>query len=160
MLAQLEPVVAEVRGAVREQRTYYKATGKALAITTIRLGRLVENTDARMELLTRDSQQTLQVARESLATVTTGSQELLVTANRELETEGRESRETLATARAGIEEIREEIRPLWPPLTRTAESVAGSTRSVEIALEPLRKPAGRWKRLLLIFLGMLKINIL
>ena len=38
----------ELRDAAREQRIYYKATGKALALTTIRLGRLVENTDARL----------------------------------------------------------------------------------------------------------------
>ena len=37
-----------VRQATREQRTYYKATGKALALTTIHLGRLVKQTDVRL----------------------------------------------------------------------------------------------------------------
>lgn len=156
VLSDLQSVTTTVSAAAREQRSYYKATGKALAITTIRLGRLVENTDARLERLSQSSERTLETARESLATVTTGTEDLLSTANRELAIDGQVTRETLASARANLEEM----RPLWPPLTRTAESVAGSTRSVEVALEPLRKPAGRWKRALMLFVGMLKINIL
>ena len=162
LLDHLQVVIEQVEGAAREQRSYYKATGKALAITTIRLGRLVESTDTRLERLTASTEHTLQAARESLAEVSSGSRDLLATAGAELEAEGQASRETLRAVNANLEEM----RALWPPLNRTAVSaaeathnVAEATHSVDVALQPLRKPAGRWKRLLGFLLGMIKINL-
>jgi len=169
LLDHLQVVIEQVEGAAREQRSYYKATGKALAITTIRLGRLVESTDTRLERLTASTEHTLQAARESLAEVSSGSRDLLATAGAELEAEGQASRETLRASSEALRALNanlEEMRALWPPLNRTAVSaaeathnVAEATHSVDVALQPLRKPAGRWKRLLGFLLGMIKINL-
>ena len=162
LLDHLQVVIEQLEGAAREQRSYYKATGKALAITTIRLGRLVEHTDAQIKRLSDDTAVTLQVARESLATTSASSRDLLASARTELESEGQASRETLRAVNANLEDM----RALWPPLNRTAESAAEATHSaaeathsVDIALQPLRNPAGRWKRLLGFLLGMIKINV-
>ena len=151
LLDHLQTVIEQVEGAAREQRSYYKATGKALAITTIRLGRLVEHADAEIQKLSSDTAHTLDTARQSLSEVST----LLVAARAELEAEGQASRETLRVANTNLEEM----RALWPPLTRTAVSVAEATHSVDVALQPLRKPAGRWRRLFGFLLGMIKINV-
>ena len=162
LLDHLQVVIEQLEGAAREQRSYYKATGKALAITTIRLGRLVEHTDAQIKRLSDDTAATLQVARESLAETSASSSDLLVTARTELEAEGRASRDTLQVAQANLEDM----RALWPPLSRTAvsaaeatHSVAEAAHSVDVALQPLRKPVGRWKRVLGFLLGMIKINV-
>jgi len=72
-----------------------------------------------------------------------------------LEAEGKASRETLRAVNANLDDM----RALWPALNRTAVSVAEATHSVDVALQPLRKPAGRWKRLLGFLLGMIKINV-
>lgn len=155
LIDHLQAVIEQIEGAAREQRSYYKATGKALAITIIRLGRLVEHTDAQIKRLSDDTAATLQVARESLAETSASSRDLLATARTEVETEGRASRETLRAVNANLEDL----RALWPPLNRTAVSVAEATHSVDVALQPLRKPAGRWKRLMWFLLGMIKINV-
>jgi len=151
LLDHVQVVIEQLEGAAREQRSYYKATGKALAITTIRLGRLVEHIDAEVQKLSSETAHTLDTARQSLGEVSA----LVATAGAEIEAEGRTSRETMQAAQLNLEEM----RALWPPLTRTAVSVAEATHSVDVALQPLRKPAGRWKRLLGFLLGMIKINV-
>lgn len=155
VLDHLQLVIAQLEAAAREQRSYYKASGKALAITIVRLGRLVEHTDAQIKRLSDDTAATLRVARESLAETSAGTRELLTTARTEVEAEGQASRETLRAVNANLEDL----RALWPPLNRTAVSVAEATHSVDVALQPLRKPAGRWKRVFGFLLGMIKINV-
>ena len=167
--ARLGRIEKQAEEAAREQRSYYKATGKALAIATLNFGRLVENTDNRLEGLTGDARRVLRSADVAIQAGARATDEagadvhaLRMAAVKELETTGGELRTTLM---AGREEITA-IQQVRAPLARTAEGLAAtagnlaeSTETVKIALAPLRKAEGRFKWVLKFFLGMLKINV-
>lgn len=152
----------ELRGAAREQRSYYKATGKALAIATADFGRLVKNTDERMGALAQDAHDVLLTSRAAVAVVGLDADKLAVASEEQVNKVGYESTLALAAARGNFENLER----LWPTLNRLAESSARSadnvdqaTESVKIALEPLRKAEGRLKWVLRWLLGLPKINI-
>src|SRR5258708_5617119 len=61
---QLIGAAMELRGAAREQRSYYKATGKALAIDMIRAGALLEHADNALQRFDATAMPVLNTAGE------------------------------------------------------------------------------------------------
>lgn len=173
VLAQAGPQLVgasiELRGAAREQRTYYKATGKALAIDMVQAGRLIDNTNAAVQHLDTRSQALItgasQLIRDSDASQIQLTRDLSATlahADREIDANGEALRLTLIAARNSIEQS----QALWPPLVKSAgelaasgENVQHATESIRLALEPLRKPTGRLKLVLHWLLGLPHFNI-
>jgi chromosome segregation ATPase len=148
----------ELQGAAREQRRYYKATGKALALATVRLGRLIENTDARLAQVSRQAAQTLAAGERAFEE-----------AREQVAAAGYETTLALAAARGNLEQAER----LWPAIRKTTAdagqavenlerataNVERATESVKLALEPLRKPTGRLTWIFRWLLGLPKINI-
>lgn len=169
VLTELEATVRELRGAAREQRSYYKATGKALFIATRDFARLVQATDERMEVLAAEAQRTLRettktisVAGEATGQVGKDSHALAAAAVRELEQTAAESRAVLAAAGVQIEALEELRRPLAATFEGTAKAtsnLAEGSESIKIALAPLRKAEGRLKMVLKWLLGLVKVNV-
>lgn len=159
----------ELRDAAREQRIYYKATGKALAITTMRLGRLVENTDARLGMLSyqagnalKATDQAVSAARDASVMIGLDTHQTLQETQKQVAENGYQTTLALVAARGNLEQMEK----LWPPLQKSIEDVAGSAASLEhasesikIALEPLRQPTGRLKWVLKWLLGLPHFNV-
>jgi hypothetical protein len=156
---QLVGASIELRNAAREQRTYYKATGKALAIDMIQAGRLIEHADAAIQHLDSSAPPVIAAATGLIQ----DSDALLKKAGDQIDTNGEALRLTLAAARGNFEQSEK----LWPPLVKSATSLAASgdnvqeaTESIRIALEPLRKPTGRLKFILHWLMGLPHISII
>ena len=166
---QLVGATMEMRGAAREQRTYYKATGKALAIDMVHAGRLIEHADAAIQHLDSGSAPVIAAAdrliRNSDASqkfLTEGISTTLKDAGDQIGANGEALRLTLAAARGNFEQSEK----LWPPLVKSASSLAASgdnvqnaTESIRLALEPLRKPTGRLKFILHWLMGLPHVSI-
>jgi len=164
-----QAVIAEVRGAAREQRGYYKATGKALAIDMIRAGALIEHADNAVQRFAAAATPVLTAAGQLIQD--TGVSQKLLSANlsatvkdadEQVQSNGEELRMALAAARGNFEQAEK----LWPPLvssaqsmTRSGDNVEQATESIRIALEPLRKPTGRLQFVLHWLLGLPHFNI-
>jgi hypothetical protein len=166
---QLIGAAMELRGAAREQRSYYKATGRALAIDMIRAGALIEHADTAVQRLDANSAPVLAAAGQ-LILDTGASQKALAAdlsatvtdADRQVQANGEELRLALAAARGNFEQAEK----IWPPLltsaqsmTRSSDNVEQATDSIRIALEPLRKPTGRLQFVLHWLLGLPHVNI-
>jgi uncharacterized protein YqkB len=161
---------AELAGASREQRSYYKATGKALAIATISAARLIEHTDQAVQNLDARTAPVI-AATGKLISHADASQEALETATQraiesaaaQVDANGQSLQETLTIARQNFEHA----DSLWPPLIQSADSLSASgknvqeaTESIRLALEPLRKPTGRLKFILHWLMGLPHISII
>jgi hypothetical protein len=166
VIAQVGPQMVgaslELRGAAREQRSYYKATGKALAIDIIRAGRLIENADAAIQHIDSGATPILATSAKLLRDTDAALVQTLNDTDAQVSSNGEAMRLTLAAARGNFEQA----ELLWPPLaksavaiTRSSENVQEATESIRIALEPLRKPVGRMKLVLNWLLGLVKVNI-
>ncbi len=158
----LTGAVIEFEGAAREQRRYYKATGKALFLATRDFDRLVRNTDERSAKVLAQAQNMLKVTQDAVALVGQDSHEIAEATRKQVEENGYEARLALAAARGNFEQM----ESLWPILRRGAENTAQaaenlehSTESIKIALEPLRKPTSRLKWILQWLLGLPKISV-
>jgi len=166
---QLIGAAMELRGAAREQRSYYKATGKALAIDMIRAGALIQHADNAVQRLDTAATPVF-AAAGNLIQDTDASQKLIAgsltatvkNADEQLQANGEELRLALTAARGNFDQTEK----LWPPLitsaesmTRSSNNVEQSTESIRIALEPLRKPTGRLQFVLHWLLGLPHINI-
>jgi len=159
---QLFGASLELRGAAVEQRRYYKATGKALAIAAADAARFLEHADEHSAALAHAAQELL--AHTDASQRDTGREltKLLQNTTGQVETNGDELRLTLAAARGNFEQSEK----LWPPLvtgaqtmSRSSENVEQATESIRIALEPLRKPTGRLQFILHWLLGLPHVNI-
>ncbi len=155
IVAPLNAAAVELHGAAREQRSYYKATGKALFIATRDFARLVQNADSRLDAVTSQLNQTLAVAREGVALVAIDTHNTLGVTAEAVNGIGGAARNNF-----------EQMEKLWPPLEKSATGLAASaentqqaTESIKLALEPLRKPTGRLKFILKWLLGLPHINI-
>ena len=162
MAPPLAGAAIELRGAAREQRTYYKATGKALFLATRDFDRLVENTDQRTAQVLAQVHATLKSTQDAVALVGLDSHEAIEAAQKQVEENGYEAGLALAAARGNFEQMEK----LWPPLlhgaqnTDTAsENIAAATHSIQVALAPLEKPTGKLKWVLKTLLGLPKINV-
>ena len=138
-----------VRGATREQRTYYKVAGKALALTTIHLGRLVKNTDARLDrtenrlahlAANTDSRvgQLTQAAEGALDNFGVAA----LTLAGQTDTLGHQANLLLAASRGAVENLERSTAHLEKTTAATAEA-AGHVRDM---LSPREKSF--WRRLL------------
>ncbi len=159
---QLVGASIELRAAAREQRSYYKATGKALAIDMIQAGRLIEHADSAVQDLDRNTIRLIGDADVSQKTLTAILAATLKDTDEQIDANGEALRLTLAAARGNFEQA----ESLWPPLvksaqsmTRSGENVEQATESVRMALEPLRKPTGRLQFVLHWLLGLPHFNI-
>lgn len=165
----LTAAVYEMRGAAREQRSYYKATGKALFIAsrdTARavqaFGRLVQNTDHRSAVLFAQANATLETTEQAVARLSLDSHEALEAAQKQIEANGYEATLALAAARGNFEQMER----LWPHLRRSVQNtevatgnLAAATHSIKVALAPLEKPTGRLQWVLRWLLGLPKVNV-
>ena len=148
----LVSTVSELRGAAREQRSYYKATGKALAISTIAFGRMVQATD-------RNLQPVLREATAALAETTRLAQE----ARSQVQASGTEAEAALVALRANLEALEPSQRAIertlgnlevasrsGPALAasaqKTGENVEASTAAIREMLNPRKVPF--WRRIL------------
>ena len=159
----------ELRGAAQEQRRYYKATGKALFIATRDFARMVQHTDARLEKISDNINMALVNLDNRGGGLADGARsveghavDLLAATHRQVEDAGYKAGLALAAARGNLENLER----LGPSLVRSAAnleaasaSMAHSTESLKLALEPLRKPTGRLKFIVRWLLGLPRISI-
>ncbi|GEM_PF-3840853 len=160
---------AELANASAEQRRYYKATGKALAIATAGAARLIEhsdqaivNFDARTAPVVAAAGKLISHVDASQEALETAAQRALSDASVQLDSNGVALQQTLGAARENFQHA----DALWPPMIQSAEALAASgknvqeaTESIRLALEPLRKPTGRLMLVLHWLLGLPKINL-
>ncbi len=123
-LDALEATASTLHGAAVEQRRYYKATGKILAIATADFARLVKNTDQRLERVTQEAELT---ARSSRA--------LLQDTRRTLQTLDTQVYGTGYAAQAALDETGRAARQIstaaaHPSLGRTAAELEASAANV------------------------------
>jgi hypothetical protein len=164
---------AELAAASAEQRSYYKATGKALAIATIDAARLIEHTDQAVQNLDSRTAPVIAAAGKLIAHAD-ASQEALETAGQraiadtaaQIDVNGQALQQTLRVARQTLEHTDGLVTAMQPPLVQSAESLAASgknvqeaTESIRLALEPLRKPTGKLKLVLHWLLGLPHFNL-
>jgi hypothetical protein len=160
---------SELADASAEQRSYYKATGKALAIATAGAARLIEhsdqaivNFDNRTAPVIAAAGKLISHADASQEALETAAQRVLGDASAQIDSDGVAFQQMLGAARANFEHA----DALWPPMIQSADALAASgrnvqeaTESIRLALEPLRKPTGRLKLVLHWLLGLPKINL-
>jgi len=160
---------AELAAASREQRSYYKATGKALAIATVDAARLIEHTDQAVQNLDARTAPVIAAAGRLIAHADASQEALETAAQRtiadtaaQVGANGRALQQTLGVLRENLERA----DGLWPPLLQGASALATSgrnvqeaTESIRLALEPLRKPAGKLKLVLHWLLGLPHFNL-
>ena len=142
-----------VRQATREQRTYYKATGKALALTTIHLGRLVKHTDARLDrtenrlarlAANTDSRagQLTQAAERALNNFSVAA----LTLAGQTDTLGHQANLLLAASRGAVENL--ERLAGSPALVRSTENLERSTAHLEKTTAASAEAAGHIRDML------------
>ncbi len=142
-----------VRGATREQRTYYKVAGKALAITTIHLGRLVKNTDARLDR-TENRLARLAANTDSRAGQLTQAAEgaldnfgvAALTLAGQTDTLGHQANLLLAASRGAVENL--ERLAGSPALVRSTENLERSTANLEKTTAATAEAAGHVRDML------------
>lgn len=167
---QLVGASIELRGAAREQRTYYKATGKALAIATFNAARLIEHTDRQIgdigdaaQNLLSHADRTLVVTTDSEVALTKSAQQVLADLDAQTKNVGSETALAMQSARQSMDHADAVIAgPIAQGAGATAQSAANireATESIRLALEPLRKPTGRLKFVLHWLLGLPHVNI-
>ena len=154
-----------VRGATREQRTYYKATGKALALTTIHLGRLVKHTDARLDRTENRLARLAANTDSRVGQVTQAAERALdnfgvaaLTLAGQTDTLGHQANLLLAASRGAVENL--ERLAGSPALMRSTENLERSTAHLEKTTAATAEAAGHvrdmfsprkksfWRRLL------------
>ncbi len=142
-----------VRQATREQRTYYKATGKALALTTIHLGRLVKHTDARLDRtearlahltanMDKRSEQVSQAASRALDNFSVAA----LTLAGQTDTLGHQANLLLAASRGAVENL--ERLAGSPALVRSTENLERSTAHLEKTTAATAEAAGHVRDML------------
>lgn len=142
-----------VRGATREQRTYYKATGKALALTTIHLGRLVKQTNARLgrtearlaHLTTNMDNRSEQVSQAASRALNNFSVAALTLAG-QTDTLGHQANLLLAASRGAVENL--ERLAGSPALVRSTENLERSTAHLEKTTAATAEAAGHVRDML------------
>jgi hypothetical protein len=163
---------AELAAASREQRSYYKATGKALAIATIDAARLIEhadqavqNLDARTAPVIASTARLVSHADASQEALETALQRAIADTTAQVDANGQALQQTLTVAGDNFEHVDRLVAEMGPPLVQSADSLAASgknvqeaTESIRLALEPLRKPTGRLKLVLHWLLGLPHFN--
>jgi hypothetical protein len=160
---------SELAAASQEQRHYYKATGKALAIATVNAARLIEHTDRAVQNLDARTAPVIASAgllishadasQHALETAALGT---LADTTAQLNANGEALQQALAAARENFEHA----DALWPPMVRSANELAASghnvqeaSESIRLALDPLRKPTGRLKFVLHWLLGLPHVSV-
>jgi hypothetical protein len=166
---EVRQAAAELAAASAEQRSYYKATGKALAIATVDAARLIEHTDQAVQNLDARTAPVIAAAGRLIAHADASQEALETAAQRtiadtaaQVDANGQALQQTLSVARENFEHA----EALWPPLIQSASALAASgrnvqeaTESIRLALEPLRKPTGKLKLVLHWLLGLPHFNL-
>ncbi len=142
-----------VRQATREQRTYYKATGKALALTTIHLGRLVKQTNARLgrtearlaHLTSNMDNRSEQVSQAASRALNNFSVAALTLAG-QTDTLGHQANLLLAASRGTVENL--ERLAGSPALARSTENLERSTAHLEKTTAATAEAAGHVRDML------------
>ena len=142
-----------VRQATREQRTYYKATGKALALTTIHLGRLVKQTDARLgrtearlaHLTSNMDNRAEQVSQAASRALDNFSVVALTLAG-QTDTLGHQANLLLAASRGTVENL--ERLAGSPALVRSTKNLERSTANLEKTTAATAEAAGHVRDML------------
>jgi hypothetical protein len=160
----------ELAGASREQRSYYKATGKALVIATVSAARLIQRTDLAIQQLGEDehllAQNTNVVLGDidtTVVNVDTSQQALATTANKQLKDTGSALRLTLGDTSAALEKLRDiesEVEPGVVATVGAAQNIQLGTHHIEVALAPMEKPVGKLKFILHWLMGLPHISII
>jgi hypothetical protein len=158
-----------VQSAADQQKIYYRATGKALAIATIDAARLIKNLDTDRARLSDDAHALLTTTAGAVETGENAVVVVATDAHKQIELQGYELQQTLSTARGALRELEGaslklnkaagDVEPMMEQALEAEKNIVHATESVKIALEPLRKAEGKLKVILRFLLGIPKVMV-
>ncbi len=141
-LADLDATLAVIHGAALEQRRYYKATGKAMTIATMRAARLIEQTDARLERIAQEIEATAQESRRDMHE----AGQVLHYLGTQIDAVGYETQITLAAGRGTLLNL--ERLAGDPALVRAASNLERSSANLEKFTAASAEAAGHLRDML------------